>query len=80
MYYLLLKISNGCCEEKGIDVWLVFEVYENVVYKYFDVLVLIVSDGDFLLLVCKFNIFGICVMILFWDFEFINDMGKIMVI
>lgn len=78
-HYLPLRSGNGRREEKGIDVWLALEAYENAVYKHFDVLVLIASDGDFLPLVRKLNTLGTRVMILSWDFEFTNDMGKTMV-
>ncbi len=78
-HYLPLKNTNGRREEKGIDVWLALEAYENAVYKHFDVVVLIASDGDFLPLVRKLNTIGTRVMILSWDFEFTNDMGKMMV-
>lgn len=78
-HYLPLRSSNGRREEKGIDVWLALEAYENAVYKHFDVLVLIASDGDFLPLVRKLNTLGTRVMILSWDFEFTNDMGKTVV-
>jgi uncharacterized LabA/DUF88 family protein/cold shock CspA family protein len=78
-HYLPLKNTNGRREEKGIDVWLALEAYENAVYKNFDVIVLIASDGDFLPLVRKLNTIGTRVMVLSWDFEFTNDMGKTMV-
>lgn len=78
-HYLPLKNTNGRREEKGIDVWLALEAYENAVYKNFDVIVLIASDGDFLPLVRKLNTTGTRVMVLSWDFEFTNDMGKTMV-
>lgn len=78
-HYLPLRSSNGRKEEKGIDVWLALEAYENAVYKEFDVLVLIASDGDFLPLIRKLNTLGTRVMILSWDFEFTNDMGKTMI-
>lgn len=78
-HYLPLKNTNGRREEKGIDVWLALEAYENAVYKHFDVLVLIASDGDFLPLVRKLNTLGTRVMVLSWDFEFTNDMGKTIV-
>ncbi len=42
-------------------------------------LVLIASDGDFVPLVRKLNTLGTRVMILSWDFEFTNDMGKLMI-
>lgn len=75
-HYLPLRGGLGRKEEKGIDVWLALEAYENAVHKQFDVLVLIASDGDFLPLVRKLNTLGTRVMILSWDFEFTNDMGK----
>lgn len=78
-HYLPLKSSNGRREEKGIDVWLALEAYENAVHKDFDVVVLIASDGDFLPLVRKLNTLGTRVMILSWDFEFTNDIGKTMI-
>lgn len=78
-HYSPLKNNHGRREEKGIDVWLALEAYENAVYKDFDVVVLIASDGDFLPLVRKLNTLGTRVMILSWDFEFTNDMGKKMV-
>jgi len=78
-HYLPLRGGMGRKEEKGIDVWLALEAYENAVHKQFDVLVLIASDGDFVPLVRKLNTLGTRVMILSWDFEFTNDMGKTMV-
>jgi len=78
-HYLPLRSGNGRKEEKGIDVWLALEAYENAVHKQFDVLVLIASDGDFVPLIRKLNTLGTRVMILSWDFEFTNDMGKTMV-
>lgn len=75
-HYLPLKNTFGRREEKGIDVWLALEAYENAVYKEFDVVVLIASDGDFLPLVRKLNTLGTRVMVLSWDFDFTNDMGK----
>lgn len=79
-HYLPIRIgSGGRREEKGIDVWLALEAYESAIHKQFDVIVLIASDGDFLPLVRKLNTLGTRVMILSWDFEFTNDMGKMMV-
>jgi len=75
-HYTPLRNTHGRREEKGIDVWLALEAYENAVYKQFDVVVLIASDGDFLPLIRKLNTLGTRVMILSWDFEFTNDMGK----
>ena len=52
-HYLPLKNAFGRKDEKGIDVWLALEAYENASLKQFDVLVLIASDGDFVPLVRK---------------------------
>ena len=58
--------------EKGIDVWLALEAYETAIYKRFDVVVLVVCDGDFLPLVRKLNTLGARVMVLGWDFRYID--------
>ena len=59
--------------EKGIDVWLALEAYELAVNKRFDVIVLVVCDGDFLPLVRKLNTLGIRVMLLAWDFKWVDQ-------
>lgn len=59
--------------EKGIDVWLALEAYELAIYKRFDVSVLVACDGDFLPLVRKLNTIGTRVMLLGWDFKFIDQ-------
>lgn len=61
--------------EKGIDVWLALEAYETAIHKRFDVVVLVVSDGDFLPLVRKLNTLGTRVMVLGWDFRFLDPNG-----
>lgn len=58
--------------EKGIDVWLALEAYELAIYKRFDVIVLVACDGDFLPLVRKLNTIGTRVMLLAWDFKYVN--------
>jgi cold shock CspA family protein len=58
--------------EKGIDVWLALEAYETAIYKRFDVVVLVVCDGDFLPLVRKLNTLGTRVMVLGWDFRYFD--------
>jgi cold shock CspA family protein len=62
--------------EKGIDVWLALEAYELAIYKHFNVIVLVVSDGDFLPLVRKLNTIGTRVMILGWDFKYVDQNGN----
>lgn len=59
--------------EKGIDVWLALEAYELAIYKRFDVSVLIACDGDFLPLVRKLNTIGTRVMLLAWDFKWMDQ-------
>lgn len=58
--------------EKGIDVWLALEALELAIYKHFDVIVLIAGDGDFVPLVRKLNTIGTRVMLLSWDFKYID--------
>ena len=61
--------------EKGIDVWLALEAYELAIYKRFDVIVLIASDGDFLPLVRKLNTIGTRIMLLAWNYEYMDKNG-----
>lgn len=76
-HYLPVKTSqNGRYHEKGIDVWLALEAFELAMYKKFDVLVLIASDGDYVPLIRKLNSLGTRVMILSWDFDYTNDFGR----
>ena len=76
-HYLPLKRTfEGHMQEKGIDVWLALEAFEQTFYKRFNVLVLIASDGDYVPLVRKLNTLGTRVMVLSWDFEYTTDNGK----
>src|ERR1700745_3625330 len=58
--------------EKGIDVWLALEACELAIYKRFNVLVLIACDSDCIPLVRKVNTLGTRVMVVGWDFEYID--------
>lgn len=62
--------------EKGIDVWLALEAFELAVYKRFNVSVLVACDGDFLPLVRKLNTIGTRVMVLGWDFKYVDHNGN----
>lgn len=62
--------------EKGIDVWLALEAFELLVYKRFNVLVLIAGDSDFVPLARKVNSLGTRMMVLGWDFKFTDDYGQ----
>jgi cold shock CspA family protein len=76
-HYLPVRIEHdGSKHEKGIDVLLALEAFELAFYKRFDILVIIASDGDYVPLVRKLNALGIRVMVLSWDFEYINSAGK----
>lgn len=75
-HYLPIRNRSGKKEEKGIDVWLALEAFEQAFYKRFNVLVLITSDGDYVPLIRKLNSLGTKVMVLSWDFEYTDDMGR----
>lgn len=75
-HYLPLRNNGGRREEKGIDVWMALEAYEMCLLKKLDVVVLITADGDYVPLVRKLNTLGTRVMVLSWDFEFMDQEGK----
>jgi cold shock CspA family protein len=62
--------------EKGIDVWLALEAFELAIFKRFNVIVLVASDGDYLPLIRKLNTIGTRVMVLGWDFRFVDQNGN----
>ncbi len=68
--------SSGDPHEKGIDVWLALEAYELAIYKRFDVLALVACDGDYLPLIRKLNTLGTRVLLLAWDFVYIDATGR----
>ncbi|MBA9079370.1 MULTISPECIES: NYN domain-containing protein [Rufibacter] len=76
-HYLPVRTTpDGYKQERGIDVWLALEAFEQAFYKRFDVLVLISSDGDYVPLVRKVNTLGTRVMALTWEFEYTTDNGQ----
>lgn len=75
-HYLPVRTSGGRHEEKGIDVWLALEAYELTQLKQFDVVALITSDGDYVPLVRKLNTLGARVMVLSWNFDYIDSLGN----
>jgi uncharacterized LabA/DUF88 family protein/cold shock CspA family protein len=75
-HYLPLKYLGEKAYEKGIDVWLALEALELSLYKKFDVVVLVVCDGDYLPLLRKLISFGVKVMIINWEYEFYSDSGQ----
>ena len=62
--------------EKGVDVSLALEALELTLFKKFNIVVLIASDGDYIPLVRKLNSLGTRVMVLGWDFEYTDENGK----
>jgi cold shock CspA family protein/uncharacterized LabA/DUF88 family protein len=72
-YLPLVQNVEGGFGEKGIDIWFALEAYELAIYKRFDVSVLITGDGDFLPLVRKLNTLGTRVMLLGWEFQWMNN-------
>ena len=74
-YLPLVAKKDGLKEEKGIDVLLALECFENALNHKFDVMVLVACDSDYTHLVHKLNSLGIRVMVLSWDFHYIDDFG-----
>lgn len=73
-HYLPVARDGG---EKGIDVWFALEAFEMAIYKRFDVIALVAADGDFVPLVRKLNTLGTRVMLLAWDFSYIDSSGTV---
>ena len=74
-HYLPLRNLMGRKEERGIDVWLSLEVFELAMLRKLDVVALIVSDTDYVPLVRKLNAMGVNVMLLSWEFDYLNEEG-----
>lgn len=77
-HYLPQKQSSSRKEDRGVDVWLALEAYEQAFLKKIDVVVLIAGDGDYLPLIRKLNTLGTKVMLLSWELEFTTEHGKAM--
>ena len=78
-HYLPLRNLQGKKEERGIDVWLSLEAYELAMTGRIDTVVLIVSDTDYTPLMRKLTGLGLRIMLLSWEFEYVNDDGIKMV-
>ncbi|MDR1971602.1 MAG: NYN domain-containing protein [Treponema sp.] len=77
-HYLPLRNGpNNTLQEKGIDVWLALEAYEMTMYKHFDIIALVVCDGDYVPLVRKLNTLGAHVMLISWDFDYYSESGRL---
>lgn len=78
-HYLPLRNLQGKKEKRGIDVWLSLEAYELAMTGRIDTVVLIVSDTDYTPLMRKLTGLGLRIMLLSWEFEYVNDDGVKMV-
>ncbi len=63
----------------GIDVWFALEAYEQTVLRRFNVVVLVLSDGNYVPLVRKLNALGSRVMVIGRDFILTTSAGSNMV-
>ncbi len=79
LHYLPLRNLQGKKEERGVDVWLSLEAYELAMTGRIDTVVLIVSDTDYTPLMRKLTGLGLRIMLLSWEFEYVNDDGVKMV-
>ncbi len=61
--------------EKSVDVALALEAYEMTHLRQYDVCILVAGDSDYAPLVQKIQATGTRVMVLGWEFEFVNDRG-----
>lgn len=66
-------ITDGV--EKSVEVALSLEAYEMTRLKNYDVCVLVAGDSDYTPLVQKIQATGTRVMVLGWEFDFVNDRG-----
>jgi len=68
-----LPVSHG--SEKGANISLALEAYEQMVHIGFDVVVLVACDGDYVPLVRKLNSLGARVMVIGWEYAYEDDNG-----
>ena len=68
-----LPVSHG--SEKGANISLALEAYEQMVHTGFDVVVLVACDGDYVPLVRKLNSLGARVMVIGWEYSYEDDNG-----
>ncbi len=65
--------QEGGRQDRRPDVWLALEAYQNTRFLGLDYVVLFVGDLDFQPLIAKLNSLGTKVILLAWDFEYINE-------
>jgi cold shock CspA family protein/uncharacterized LabA/DUF88 family protein len=76
LHYMSLRNAPTGRLEKSMDTWLALEAYEMTLMRQFDYLVLVASDSDYVPLVRKIEALGVPVILLSWDFEYMNDDGQ----
>lgn len=75
-HYLPFKNNARKQNDNEIDVWFALEAFELAIYKQFDVVVLITSNGGYVPLAKKLGTLGTRLMLLSWDFEYTNQEGS----
>jgi cold shock CspA family protein/uncharacterized LabA/DUF88 family protein len=76
LHYMPLRSAPTGKLEKSMDMWLALEAFEMTLMRQFDYVVLVASDSDYVPLVRKIGAMGIPVILLSWDFEYVNDEGQ----
>lgn len=74
-HYLPMRNAYGRREDKGVDITLALEVYAQAVAGKYTTVALVISDGEYVPLVRKLNALGVKVMLLAWDFDYLNHEG-----
>jgi cold shock CspA family protein/uncharacterized LabA/DUF88 family protein len=74
-HYLPMRNAFGRREDKGVDITLALEVYAQSVSGKFTTVVLVISDGEYVPLVRKLYALGVKVMVISWDFDYVNHEG-----
>lgn len=75
-HYQPIRTFGTHRSEGNTEVWLALEAFELAIHKRFDVVVLIASDGDYVPLVRKLNTLGTRVMVMSWEFSYVDDQGR----
>ena len=74
-HYYPMNESVSPPQEKGIDVWMALEAYDLALRNAYDVLVLFVSDQDFMPLVRKVHGRGIRTLVISVDIRYTDNNG-----
>jgi cold shock CspA family protein len=74
-YLPVVTKKDGYREEKGIEVCLALEAYEQAILQRMDVCVIVAADTSYVQLVQKLTSLGIRVMVINWGFQYVDDYG-----